>query len=106
MSSKKRATPGKGASTIDMPMTREELELLRDIFGLVTPVRGEDGDAAEGSVTGLLAEVTGRAELEESLWEKVSRACERVGILVGESAPSFAVSAQDVPSMYVYKLED
>ncbi len=100
----KQAKPGASASTIDVPLTRDELEFLRDVFGLSTPVK-EDGETVEGNVCQLLAGATHRASVEETVWEKIANACQKTGVTVGDSAPSYAVSAHDVPTMYIYKLE-
>ncbi len=105
MSAKKRAKPGAKASSIDVPFTRDELEFLRDVFGLTTPVK-EDGETVEGNITQMLAGATHRASVEETVWVKIADACEKTGVTVGDSAPNYAVSAHDVPTMYIYKLED
>jgi len=106
MSAKKRAKPGASASTIDVPFTRDELEFLRDVFGLVTPVRDPSGEVSEATVSCLLATATSRGQMEDQIWAKISNACQKTGVTVGDSAPSYAVSAHDVPTMYIYKLED
>jgi hypothetical protein len=105
MSAKKRAKPAARASSIDVPLEREELEFLRDVFGLTTPVK-KDGETVEGNITQMLAGATHRASVEETVWAKIADACEKTGVTVGDSAPNYAVSAHDVPTMYIYKLED
>lgn len=105
MSPKKRAKPGAKATSIDVPFTRDELEFLRDMFGLTTPVK-EDNETVEGNISQMLAGATHRAEVEETVWTKIADACEKTGVIVGDSAPNYAVSAHDVPTMYIYKLED
>ncbi len=105
MSPKKRAKPGASATTIDVALTRDELEFLRDVFGLTTPVK-EEGETVEGNICQMLAGATHRASVEETTWAKIVNACEKTGVTVGDSAPNYAVSAHDVPTMYIYKLED
>lgn len=105
MPTKKRTKPAIKSSSIDVPFTRDELEFLRDVFGLTTPIK-ENGEVTEGNVTQMLAGVTHKASVEESIWLKLVEACEKTGVIIGGNAPSYAVSAHDVPTMYVYKLED
>jgi hypothetical protein len=106
--SKKSASKSKALkplSRVDVEFSREELEFLRDVFGLGTPVK-QNGETVEGNICQLLAEVTHRTPTEEVVWAKIVAACERTGVVIGDSAPNYAVSVQDVPTMYVYKLED
>lgn len=105
MAAKKKAAAN--AKTIDIPMSPQELELLRDVFGLVMPiVEAETNEIVEAGVCVVLAQTTGRAEVEAALWAKIVRACEALGLTVGDEAPNYACSAAHVPGMHVYKLED
>ena len=104
MAAKKKAT---AKPTTDLAFTGEELEMLRDIFGVVMPVLAdEDGKMGEACVAEYVAAVTGRVKLEHALWKKIAKACSTLGVVTGASAPTFAVSAAHVPAMHVYKLED
>ncbi len=105
MASKKQIKPKISAKTVDLSFTRDELEFIRDLFGLSTPVK-ENGEITEGNVCQLLAGATHRASVEEVLWSKIVDACKKSGVVVGDSAPTYAVSAHDVPAMYIYKMEN
>jgi hypothetical protein len=105
MSIKKRSKPTKLVKNVDLSLAREELEFLRDLFGLSTPVK-EAGETIEGNVCQMLAGASHRASVEENLWNKIVNACEKTGVTIGDSAPSYAVSAHDVPTMYIYKLQE
>ena len=94
----------KKPSRCGISLTRDELELLRDIMGLVVPVHGEDDEVREGCLSEMLAEVTSRDLVEETLWKKVSEACARAGVGMGDAAPTFAVSVADMPTLRVYEL--
>lgn len=105
---KKKPTP-----TFDVKLTASELEMLRDIFGVVMPIvlpvgEGENAGFAmsEATVAEFLAATSQRTKLEHALWKKVAKACSVAGIETGAKAPTFAVSAAHVPAMHVYKLED
>ena len=104
MAVKKKAAPAK---SVDLPLSAAELELLRDIFGVVMPILvDEDGKMGEACVAEYVALVTGRTKLEQALWKKVAKACSNLGVVTGDEAPTFAVSAAHVPALHVYKLEE
>ena len=86
-------------------LTESELCFLRDVFGVVTPVTDEEGEVAEGCVCGMLAEATDRVAPEASLWSKIVQACRSLSVAVGDEAPTYALSAAEVPTMRVYELE-
>lgn len=102
--------PGKAALSVDLSLTPPELEMLRDILSVLMPIsapaEGEAFTHAESSVAEYLAAVTGRVKVERKLWKKIVKACVAVDVVVGESAPNFAVSAAATPSLHVYRLED
>ncbi len=113
MAAKKAAAKKKSAPTFDISLTASELEMLRDIFGVVMPVvlpagEGEDAGFAmgEATVAEFLAAMSQRTKLEHILWKKVAKTCSTAGVETGAKAPTFAVSAAHVPAMHVYKLED
>lgn len=105
---KKKAAPVK---TVDVPLSAKELEMLRDIFGVVMPVL--NGGASkpeemmgEATVAEYVAAASGRTKLEHGLWKKIAKACASMNVVTGKNAPTFAVSAAHVPALHVYKLED
>lgn len=105
---KKKATP-----KVALELSAPELELLRDVFGVLMPIVMPAGEAeksgvvmSEATVVEFLAAVSQRTKLEGALWKKVAKACASVGVETGEKAPTFAVSAAHVPAMHVYRLED
>ena len=99
--------PAASVKSIDVPLTSGELEMLRDIFGVIMPILvDEEGKMGEACVAEYVATVTRRTKLERTLWKKIANACSKLGIATGAEAPTFAVSAAHVPAMHVYKLED
>ena len=85
-----------------LQVTREMLEHLRDLFGVLLPPDGQV------SVSQFLAAVTGRQELEHNLFTIVENACIDVGVPTGEGAPDYVVMPISPPPMGVFqaKLED
>lgn len=109
MTAKKKTTPS--AKTIDVPLTAKELEMLRDIFGVVIPVLNSGATKpeemmGEATVAEYVAAVSGRTKLEHGLWKKIAKACTALGVPTGKEAPTFAVSAAHVPALHAYKLEE
>jgi len=99
--------------TFDVSLTSAELEMLRDIFGVVMPimtppeVEGQAGVImAETTIAEYLAAITKRTKMEHVLWKKIAKACTSLGVVTGKNAPTFAVSAAHIPAMHVYKLEE
>lgn len=108
MAAKKKAASVK---TIDVALTAKELEMLRDIFGVVIPVLNANATKAdemmgEATVAEYVAAVSGRSKMEHILWKKVAKACSAMGVTTGKEAPTFAVSAAHVPALHAYKLEE
>jgi hypothetical protein len=111
MAAKKKAPAQKSKPTTDLSFTAGELEMLRDIFGVVMPVlitadAEKSSEMGEACVAEYVAAVTNRVKLEHTLWKKIAKACTILGVVTGAAAPTFAVSAAHVPAMHVYKLED
>lgn len=113
MAAKKKAAGPKPAKqpTEGVAFTALELEMLRDIFGVVIPIL--NGKATkpeemmgEATVAEYVAAISGRSKLEQKLWKKIAKACANVGVVTGKAAPTFAVSAAHVPALHAYKLED
>jgi len=107
----KKKTSKKPEALTAISLSAKELEMLRDIFGVVMPVliTADDEKAAEmgeACVAEYVAAVTNRVKLEHVLWKKIAKACSTLGVVTGAAAPTFAVSAAHVPAMHVYKLED
>ncbi len=108
------AAKKKPVKTIDVALTSLELEMLRDIFGVVMPImQAPEGkpDAvgvvmAEATIAEYLAAITKRTKMEHVLWKKIAKACTSLGVVTGKDAPTFAVSAAHIPAMHVYKLEE
>lgn len=103
----KKKTPEK---TADVAFTARELEMIRDIFGVVMPVLNAGATKAEemmgeATVAEYIAAVSGRTKLEHGLWKKIAKACSTLGVVTGKEAPTFAVSAAHVPALHAYKLE-
>lgn len=99
------------AKTVDVPLTTKELEMLRDIFGVVMPVLNAGATKpeemmGEATVAEYVAAMSGRTKLEHALWKKIAKACTAMGVVTGKDAPTFAVSAAHVPALHAYKLED
>jgi hypothetical protein len=92
--------------TIDISLTKSEVEFLRDVFGMITPNGYNDGEPTEGNVCQMLAQSTDRVDLEEELWDKLIDACETMDVPTGDEAPTFAVSAKEIPTNYIYNLEE
>jgi hypothetical protein len=97
--------------TIDVPFTIAELEMLRDIFGVVIPILNgkatkSEEMMSEATVAEYIAAISGRSELEQKLWKKIAKACTNVGVVTGKAAPTFAVSAAHIPALHAYKLEE
>lgn len=116
-SSKKRLVKGKAASKakkvsaerFEVLLTANELEFVRDVFGMLIPVLNADASNVEEYVSQMtiveyLAFVTKRSKLENALWNRLSDACHRANVVVGEAAPNYAVSAAHAPAMHVYEL--
>jgi len=115
MTAKKKSSVSE--QTVDVPLTSKELEMLRDIFGVVMPIMTpvattkEDEESAgvvmtEATIAEYLAAISNRTKLEHTLWKKIAKACVALGIVTGKQAPTFAVSAAHIPAMHVYKLEE
>ncbi len=103
-----QATPK--PKSADVALSAPELEMLRDIFGVVIPVLNASATKAEemmgeATVAEFVAAVSSRAKLEQKLWKKIAKACASVGVTTGKAAPTFAVSAAHVPALHAYKLE-
>ncbi len=114
MAAKKKAAAKKAAS-VGLDFTSAELEMLRDVFGVVMPVMIPSESAteeqpgvvmAETTIAEFLAATTKRTKMEHVLWKKIAKACNTLGVVTGKDAPTFAVSAAHVPAMHVYKLEE
>ncbi len=108
MAAKKKAPPVK---TVDVSLTAKELEMLRDIFGVVIPVLNANAEKTEemmgeATVAEYIAAVSGRTKMEHALWKKIAKACATLGVVTGKEAPTFAVSAAHVPALHAYKLEE
>ncbi len=108
MAAKKKSVPAK---TVDVALTAKELEMLRDIFGVVIPVLNANASKpeemmGETTVAEYVAAVSGRTKMEHVLWKKVAKACSAMNVVTGKEAPTFAVSAAHVPALHAYKLED
>lgn len=112
MAAKKKSSVG--VKSVDVAFTAPELEMLRDIFGVLMPIvlpAVEDVEKAgvvmsEATIAEFLAAITQRTKLEHGLWKKIAKACAGMDVETGAKAPTFAVSAAHVPAMHVYKLED
>lgn len=107
MAAKKKKAP---VPTASVELNAKELEMLRDIFGVVMPVLNAnatktDEFMAEATVAEYVAAVSGRTKLEHGLWKKIAKACTTMGVVTGKEAPTFAVSAAHVPALHAYKLE-
>lgn len=103
MAAKRASKSSRAVDTFGLDLTSVELEMLRDAFGVVMPISSGEGGLVEACVTKQLATLTDRESVEQRLWHKIARACAKAGVIVGDEAPTFAVSAESVPSMYVYK---
>lgn len=92
---------------IQLELTLEELTFVVDLFGLMTPVRQEDGQQVPVCVTTLFANSASSNHIksEKTLWEKVADVATEHGVPIGDEAPTFYLSAHEVPSMYVYDAE-
>lgn len=104
------AAKKKAVKTVDVALTAKELEMLRDIFGVVIPVLNANASKpeemmGEATVAEYIAAVSNRTKLEHGLWKKVAKACTSMGVVTGKQAPTFAVSAAHVPALHAYKLE-
>lgn len=85
-------------TTVVMTLDKNELELLRDLFSIVYPLE------LEKTISGDLAEKTGRSEIEETLWNKVSALCADMGVVVGDDAPYFVVAPSSAPMLGIFEL--
>jgi hypothetical protein len=85
-----------------LQVTREMLEHLRDLFGVLLPPDGQV------SVSQFLAAVTGRQELENNLFTIVEDTCIDAGVPTGDDAPDYVVMPISPPPMGVFqaRLED
>lgn len=97
--------------TVDVSLKATELEMLRDIFGVVMPVLNAGATKAEEmmsevTVAEYVAAVSKRTKLEHGLWKKIAKACNALGVVTGKDAPTYAVSAAHVPALHAYKLEE
>lgn len=105
-STKKRAPGGPpkkvAPQTWPVHLTREMLEHLRDLFGVLLPPEGQV------SVSQFLAAVTGRQELENNLFTIIEDTCIDAGIPTGDDAPDYVVMPISPPPMGVFqaRLED
>lgn len=99
----------------DLSFTSGEMEMLRDIFGVVMPImtssKDEDKESSgmlmtEATISEYLAGITKRTKLEHLLWKKIVKGCAVFDIITGKDAPTFAVSAAHIPAMHVYRLEE
>lgn len=84
---------------IAVKLTRGELIHVRDLFGVLLP------SAAAKTLSQSLAERAGRPMVEACLWRKLERACESMGVPLGDDAPDFAVSIGSVPELTVFQIE-
>lgn len=106
----KKKTKAAPAKTVDVALTAKELEMLRDIFGVVIPVLNANAEKpeemmAEATVAEYIAAISGRSKMEHALWKKIAKACTALDVVTGKEAPTFAVSAAHVPALHAYKLE-
>lgn len=108
MAAKKKKAPVK---TTDVALSSAELEMLRDIFGVVMPVLNANATKpeemmSEVTVAEYVAAVSKRTKLEHNLWKKIAKACATMGVVTGKEAPTYAVSAAHIPALHAYKLEE
>ena len=96
---KKIEAPIPSRRTKTVKLSRGELVHLRDLFGLLLP------PAATKTLSQALAEHANRPMVEACLWRKLERACESMGVPLGDDAPDFAVSIGSVPELTVFQIE-
>lgn len=92
-------------ATVELKLTAKELEVIRDVFGVLMPIATDAGELVEGCVAEYVAAVTGRVKLEQVVWRKIVKACATLGVVTGDAAPTFAVSAAHAPTLHVYEIE-
>jgi hypothetical protein len=97
--------------TVEITFKVSELEMLRDIFGVVMPVLNAGATKpeemmSEVTIAEYVAAVSKRTKLEHALWKKIAKACNALGVVTGKDAPTYAVSAAHVPALHAYKLEE
>ncbi len=78
-----RGSTTKKVKTIRLEVTPQELVHIRDLMSVVLPPDGER------TISSCLALITRRQVKEGLLWKKVSAACKRHKIPVGEQAPDY-----------------
>ncbi len=97
---KKKDLPVKATkklTTVDLRISKLELEFLRDVFSVRLPVSMQ-------TVSQSLAASTGRQTLESLLWVKLSDACARVGLALNDQAPDFLVTLLESPPLGVFQV--
>jgi hypothetical protein len=80
-------------------LSREELEHIRDLMGIVLEKDGQ-------TISSMLARVENRVEIEEYLWENVYELCMACDISTEGSAPDFVLGLPEYPDIIIKKFEE
>jgi len=88
----------KRRKTQELRLTRFELLHLRDLMTVVLPPEGKQ------TLSGALAVLENRTLIEAVLWKKVSKACEEVGLPLGDEAPDYVIAAIAAAPLGVFQL--
>jgi hypothetical protein len=91
----------KRLAKFDLKLTRAELLHLRDLMGVSVPNEG-----GPRTVSSTLAAVEGRKHADESLWEKISTACQVAQIALEDDAPDYIIAPIASPPMAVFRLQE
>lgn len=95
MKKKKGAARSSSTRRHRISLCIEELEFIRDLFGVITA-----GSAQ--TLSEQLAQVTDRTYVEAKLWKKLVSACEKLGVPTGEKAPDFVVAVAAQPTLGIF----
>jgi adenosylmethionine-8-amino-7-oxononanoate aminotransferase len=80
-------------------LTNAELEHLNELFSVILP--SEKGV----TVSEELAQTCSRVVVEQKLWEKIKKLCDKQGIVTGDDSPDYAVVPVGPPPMGLVRVE-
>lgn len=88
----------KRKKTYEIRFTKYEILHLRDLMSICLPPEGKQ------TVSEMLASIENRILVESALWQKISNACENVGLPTGDEAPDYVVAPSGMTPLGVFQM--
>jgi hypothetical protein len=88
----------KHKKTHEIRFTKFELLHLRDLMSICLPPEGKH------TVSEMLASLENRVIVESALWQKITGACENVGLPTGDDAPDYVVAPSGIAPLGVFQM--